>query len=196
MTRLRPAPHHVCRTDNPSIDFVHDERWRRAALLPVTCCMADAPLNAKLPLDPDGVYAFLTDLDFLPQWYPAVRRISVRGGGPPTLGARLVEHRRAPLVPGMRIVVPMQVTDARAGVRYAVRAWFPRTCSIDASYELEPSLDEVGTFVRVRYEVEPMTRAALPACRAIGWVLATQGRAQVAAMPRGLAAWRGEPSGE
>lgn len=145
--------------------------------------------SAELPVDPETAYAFLTDLDYLPEWYPGLTRITNAPADGPHRGSRFTEHRR--LAPGVSIPVGLLVTKAQPGVAFHVIASRRGIGSVEGRYDLEP-IGPDRTRVTVTHRVVAPTPLGLPAARAVSLVLARDDRRQLDAMPDGVACWRGE----
>jgi uncharacterized protein YndB with AHSA1/START domain len=149
-----------------------------------------SPRSVVLDLDADAAYAFLTDLEFMPTWYPGLTKVSeAPADGDVRDGTRFTEHRR--LAPGVNVAIELEVRDAEPGRRFEVANTNHRLGVIDAAYELEP-LGGERTRVHVRHHVTPSTFLLAPATAVLTRLLARADRQQLRAMPGGVRRWQGQ----
>ena len=149
--------------------------------------LSTTPRSVDLDIDAEGAYAFLTDLDFLPQWYPGMAGVLETPSGEVESGDHFVERRH--LGPGVNLEIELEVTAAEEPRRFRVVNTNRRVMAIEAEYRIV-ELGPGRTRVTLVHDVRPARTPFAPLGVAVNAMLARADRRQLEAMPAGLARWR------
>lgn len=105
--------------------------------------------SATLPAPPDEVFAYLSDLDRLPEWQAGVVDARRTSDGPPAVGATATVTRE---LMGERIVAPLTITAYEPPGRLAIGTEVSGV-RVAATLELAPTADGSATDVGFTMEI-------------------------------------------
>lgn len=149
-------------------------------------------LTTEFDATPEEAFAFLTDLDFLPQWTPGLRRVTLEGGALGlTTGVRLRERRHVHLPGPVRVPVSasVEILEHVPPHRHVVQASAPGIVS-EWAWEVADA-GRRRTRVTLTCRSSTTRLLAAPLLVPIGVLMRRQERRRVAAMREGFARWRG-----
>ena len=149
--------------------------------------LSTSPRSVDLDIDADGAYAFLTDLEFLPEWYPGMAGVKDVPDHDVASGDHFVERRH--LGPGVNVEIELEVTAAEEARRFRVVNTNRSVMAIEAEYRLV-ELGQGRTRVTLLHDVRPARTPFAPLGVAVNAMLARADRKQLDAMPDGLERWR------